>query len=244
MILLRKVIAIGALLALGGLIVTLERGAYGVNPGLVVATRVLLVPLGVTIVGLALEKHWGRWMALAAAVAVLPWAIYLTFGLPPGVPLMQQTIALVASALLLVTLLGRSMFERYEGGRAPTDWSGPRMGLVRWTLILNLASSVGLFVFVAVYRYRIEWHVAVPAVLLLGLLAGVLLLARQKTAGLLLVALSCVLFVPAGAFFVWKESSWAGGAHIFAASFLPGVLAGWACLIVFGRPVWQALRSG
>ena len=149
MILLRKVIAIGALLALGGLIVTLERGAYGVNPGLVVATRVLLLPLGVTIVGLALEKHWGRWMALAAAVAVLPWAAYLTFGLPPGVPLMQQSVALVASALLLVTLLGRSMFERYEG-RAPTDWSGPRMGLVRWTLILNLASAVGLLVFVAV----------------------------------------------------------------------------------------------
>ena len=243
MILLRKVIAIGALLALGGLIVTLERGAYGVNPGLVVATRVLLLPLGVTIVGLALEKHWGRWMALAAAVAVLPWAAYLTFGLPPGVPLMQQTVALVASALLLVTLLGRSMFERYEG-RASTDWSGPRMGLVRWALILNLASAVGLFVFVAVYRYRIEWHVAVPALLLLGLLAGVLLLARQKTVGLLLVALSCVLFVPAGAFFVSKESSWAGGAHIFAASFLPGVLAGWACLVVFGRPIWQALRSG
>ena len=242
MILVRKVIAIIALLALGGLIVTLERGAYGVNPGLVVATRVLLLPLGVTIIGLALEKHWGRWLGLAAAVAVLPWATYLTFGLPWGVPLTQQTIALVASALLLVTLLGRGMFERYEG-RAPTDWSGPRMGLVRWTVILNLASAVGLFVFVAVYRYRIEWHVAVPALLLVGLILGVLLLARQKTIGLLLVALSCVLFIPAGAFFVWKETSWAGGAHVFAASFLPGVLAGWVCLVAFGRPVWQALRS-
>lgn len=242
MILLRKVIAIGALLALGGLIVTLERGAYGVNPGLVIATRALLLPLGVTIIGLALEKHWGRWMALAAAVAVLPWATYLTFGLPPGVPLMQQTIALIASALLLVTLLGRAMSERYEG-RAPKDWSGPRMGLVRWTLILNLASALGLFVFVAVFGYSIAWLIVVPAVLLVGLVVGVLLLARQKTMGLLLVALSCVLFIPAAAFFVWNESSWAGGAHIFAASFLPGLLAGWACLFAFGRPVWRALRS-
>jgi hypothetical protein len=243
MILLRKTIAIGALLTLGALIVGLERGAYGVNPGLVVATKVLLIPLGIAIVGLVLEKHWGRWMGLAAAVAVLPWAIYLTFGLPPGVPLMQQTVALVASASLLLVLTGRAMFGRYEG-RAATDWSGPRMGLVRWTLILNLASAVGLFVFVSVYRYRIDWHVAVPAVLLAGLVAGVLLLAKQKTVGLLLVALCCVLFIPAGAFFVWVESSWAGGARIFAASFLPGVLAGWACLIVFGKPVWRTLRSG
>jgi len=243
MILLRKVTAIAALLALGGLIVTLERGAYGVNPGLVIATRALLLPLGVTIIGLALEKHWGRWMGLAAAVSVLPWAAYLTFGLPPGVPLMQQTIALIASVLLFVTLLGRAMFERYEG-RAPTDWSGRQMGLVRWTLILNLASAVGLFVFVAVFGYSSNWHLAVPAVLLVGLIVGVLLLARQKTGGLLLVALSCVLFIPAGVFFVWKESSWAGGAHIFAATFLPGVLAGWACLVAFGKPVWRALRSG
>ncbi len=242
MILIRKTVAIGALLALGGLIVTLDRGAYGVNPGLVVATKLLLVPLGAAIIGLAAEQYWGRWLGLAAAVAVLPWALYLTFGLPPGVPLMQQTIALVASVLLLVTLSGRVMFERYEG-RAATDWSGLRMGLVRWTLILNLASAVGLFVFVSVYRYRVEWHVAVPAVLLIGLVVGVLLLARQKTMGLLLVALSCVFFIPAGVFFVWKESSWAGGAHIFAASFVPGVLAGWACLIAFGKPVWQAMRA-
>jgi hypothetical protein len=243
MIRLRKAIAIGALLALGGLIVTLERGSYGVNPRLVGATRMLLIPLGATIFGLALDKYWARWLALASAVAVLPWAVYLTFGLPPGVPLAQQSIALVSSALLLVTLSGRAMFERYEG-RAATDWSGPRMGLVRWTLILNLASTVGLFLFVAMYRYRVGWHVALPAALLVGLVAGVLLLARQKTMGLLLVALSCILFVPAGAFFVWKESSYAGGARIFAAGFLPGILAGWACLFAFGKPVWRALRAG
>ncbi len=44
MIMVRKTLAILALLALGGL-VTLERGAYGVNPRLVLATRLLLVPL-------------------------------------------------------------------------------------------------------------------------------------------------------------------------------------------------------
>ena len=74
-LLIRKTVAILALAALGGLIVTLERGSYGVNPRLVVFTRVLLLPLVLTMIGLALEKAWSRWLALAGAVAVLPWAI-------------------------------------------------------------------------------------------------------------------------------------------------------------------------
>jgi hypothetical protein len=171
-------------------------------------------------IGLALEKFWARWLALAGAVAVLPWAIVLTFGLPGGAPLMQQIIALVASLVLLMSLPGRAMFERYEG-KAKMDWSGPRMGLVRWTIILNIASALGLSLFVALYRYTIEWHVAIPAVLLLGLVVGVLLLGFQKTIGLLLVAVSCVLFVPAGTYFVWKEASYTGEVYLFAASFLP-----------------------
>jgi hypothetical protein len=238
----RQTIAILALLSLGGLIVTLERGSYGVDPRLVLATRLLLAPLGLTVIGLVMEKVWSRWLALAGAIAVLPWAVVLTFGMPRGAPLVQQTIALVASLLLLVSLPGRAMFERYEGNAA-TDWSGPGMGLVRWTIILNMASALGLVLFVVVYPYAIEWHVAIPAVLLGGLAVGVLLLARQMTAGLLLVAVSCILFVPAGAFFVWKEASHTGEIYLFAAAFLPGIIAGWACLVAFGGPMWRALRG-
>lgn len=243
MILLRKTVAILALLALGGLVLTLERGAYGVNPRLVVATELLLIPLAVTIVGLAAEKYWSRWLALAGALAVLPWAFVLTFGLPAGAPLRQQTVALIASVLLLVSLPGRAMFERYEG-RAATDWTGTRMWLVRWTIILNIASALGLFLFVVMYRYAIEWHIAIPTVLLTGLLVGVLLLASQKTVGLILVALSCVFFVPAGVFFVWQEASHTGDVYLFAVAFLPGVIAGWACLFAFGKPICAALRAG
>jgi hypothetical protein len=239
----RQTIAILALLSLGGLIVTLERGSYGVDPRLVVATRLLLIPLGLAIIGLALEKIWGRWLALAGSIAVLPWAVVLTFGLPTGAPLTQQTIALAASLALLVSVSGRAMFKRYEG-KAAMDWSGPRMGLVRWTIILNMASSLGLFLFVVVYRYAVGWHIAIPAGLLAGLVAGVLLLARQKTVGLLLVALSCILFVPAGTCFVWKEASDTGEIYLFAAAFLPGIIAGWACLFTFGKPMWLAVRAG
>ncbi len=242
MIRLRKAIAIGALLALGWLLATLDRGSYGVNPGLAVAGKVLLVPLGVTVVGLALDRPWARWLALAGAVAVLPWALFFTFGLPPGVPLAQQIVALIASGLLLASLTGGAMFERFEG-RVATDWSGARMGLVRWTLILNLASAIGLFVFLSVYRHHVGWHVILPSLLLLSLVVGLLLLARQRTSGLLLVALACVLFVPAAAFFALRETTWEGGVRIFAASFLPGIIAGWACLVVFAGPVWRAMRS-
>jgi hypothetical protein len=241
MMLIRKTVALLSLAALGGLIVTLERGNYGVNPRLVVVAYALLFPLGLTMIGLLLEKGWARWLALAGAVAVLPWALVLTFGLPAGVPLTQQVIALISSLLLLLSLPGRAMFERYEG-KGATDWSGPGMGLIRWTIILNMASAIGLFLFVAIYRYAIEWHVAIPGFLLVGLVVGVSLLARQMTIGLLLVALSCVLFVPAGAFFVWKEASYTGEVYLFAAVFLPGVIAGWACLFTLGKPIWRALR--
>jgi hypothetical protein len=240
----RKVIAILALLGLGGLAVTQQLGISPLDPGLVLATRWLLVPLGLTILGLALDKIWGRWLALAGAAAVIPWAAFLTFGMPPGALLTRQAaLALAASLAVLLSLSGRAMVERFEG-RGAADWTGPRMGLVRWTIILNLASALQLFLFLVAYRYTIGWHAVIPAGLLAALLAGVLLLARQKTVGLLLVALGCVLFVPAGTFFVWREARHTGEIYLFAALFLPGVLAGWACLSAFGRDLWWALTRG
>ena len=123
MILIRKILALLSLAALGGLILTLERGYYGVNPRLVTVAYLLLVPLGFTMIGLLRNREWARWMALAGAVAVLPWAVVLTFGLPDGVPLIQQTIALIACLLLLLSLTGRAMFERKRSGavRQPGD---------------------------------------------------------------------------------------------------------------------------
>jgi hypothetical protein len=240
----RNVIAMLALLGLGGLAVTQRPGASPLDAGLVLATRWLLVPLGLTIIGLAMGRTWARWLALAGAVAVLPWAAFLTFGMPAGTLIRRQAaFALAASLVLLLSLSGRAMVRRYEG-HAARDWTAPRMGLVRWTIILNLASALQLFLFLVAYRYTIAWHAVIPAGLLAGLLAGVLLLARQKTVGLLLVASSCVLFVPAGAFFVWKEARHTGEIYLFAALFLPGVLAGWACLAAFGRDLWWALTKG
>jgi hypothetical protein len=244
MVRLRQTIAIACLLTLGGLIVTSDRpGSFGVYQREAIAFWLLLLPLAVTVIGLAFGRYWSRWLALAGGIAVLPWAIAMTFGPRYGLPLTRPVVALVASALLLRAMLGRAMFERYEGRVEDVNWSGPRMSLVRWTIVCNIASIQALYVFVAAYQYRIGWHIGLMAAPLFALIIGVWLLAHQKTIGLLLVAAACILFVPAGAYFVWTEASSTGEAILFGAIFAPGVLTGWASLLAFSRPLMAALRG-
>jgi hypothetical protein len=241
----RKTLAVAALFVLGGLIVTADpRTPQGGYERLAVAMWVLLVPLIITIGGIIREVYWSRWLALAAGVAVLPWATAVLIGPRYGMPALPATLAAGASLLLLSSLTGRSMFERYEARARAADWSARRMTLVRWTIVFNIASVLSLYVFVAAYDYRIDWHLAIPASLLIGLLIGVALLIHQRTVGLLLVALCCVCFVPAGAYFVWQEASYAGEAVLFVVVFLPGVLSAWATLLAFSRPIWRYLRFG
>lgn len=245
MIGLRKTLAVVALIVLGGLIVTANpKAPHGGYDRLAVAMWVLLVPLLITIGGIIREAYWARWLALAAGVAVLPWATAVLIGHLYGLPVLPPTLAAGASLLLLSTLTGRRMFERYEAGASAADWSARRMALVRWTIVFNIASVLGLYIFVAAYEYRIDWHLAIPASLLIGLLIGVGLLAHQRTIGLLLVAFCCVCFVPAGAYFVWQEASYAGEAVLFAVIFLPGVVSGWATFLAFSPAIWRYLRFG
>lgn len=240
----RKMLAVLALLALAGLAVTAPyKDPIGGYRREVVAMWVALTPLAAAIVAIILNRPWGRWLALAVAVAVLPWAAALTFGQTYGAPRARPAIALGAASMLLLGLTGRTVYRGFEGAVAGIDWSGRRMTLVRWTIILNLASVLGLFLFAVFYRPRVAWHAAIPGSLLIGLLAGVSLLARQRTAGLLLVALFCVLFVPAGGYFVAHEARYVGEAMLFGALFAPGVLAGVVTLFAFGRPLVRALRS-
>jgi hypothetical protein len=228
---LRRTIAVLALLSLAGLIVW--------TPS---ADRLLLLPLLVTTIGIARGQYWSRWMALAIALAVLPWAtvVMLTEGLRLTT---GAAIAFFASLLLLGSLLGRLMLQRYEGSAPGVDWTSSRMALVRWTLIFNLASLLNLYPFVAEYRYRVEWHIVIPALTLLGLLAGLWLLARQKTAGLLIVALCGLLFLPAGGYFIGQEATYRGEAVLFATLFLPGILAAGATLSVFAGDMYRYFRN-
>ena len=242
----RRMLAVVALVALGSLALLLTPRSAAGPPGserLGVAIVLLLLPLGWAIVGLLMRRPAGRWLGLAVGIAVLPWAMAFVLGPSYGKPTWPQWVALAASLTLLVGLTGRTMFEAHEG-RAEVDWSGARMGLLRWTLVFNTASAFSLFLFVMAYDADFGSFVAVGAWLLLGLLLGVWLLAHQKTIGLLVLALCCVAFLPLGSLFLSREPHSAPEAWLLVAVFLPGVLTGWASLIAFGRPLLRFLRSG
>jgi hypothetical protein len=239
----RKWIGLAALATLGGLIVTSSPSGPGGDDRLLTAMWLLLVPLTITIGGLAGEAYWSRWLALAAGVAVLPWGTALALTPTYGHPALPRLMLLAASLFLLVSLTGRSMFARYEGRAGGTAWSGPLMGLVRWTIICNVASVLSLYLFVVAYDYELAWQFAILATLFGGLVAGVLLLAKGRTVGILLVALCSVCFVPVGSLFVWQEATYPGEALLFAAIFLPGVVTAWASLVAFGRPILRFLSA-
>lgn len=243
----RLVLAGVCLAVLGGLVVMIARGggeSLSVRPGRREwAIWSLLAPLSLTALGLVRRSVWGRWSGLAIGIAVVPWAFALTFGPTYGQPVTRQAVAFTAAVLLFLALLGKPMFAEFEGRTGNMDWTGRLMGLVRWTIICNLASALSLYLFVTIYDYRVGWLAVIPALILSGLIGGVLLLAHQKTVGLLLVALSCVLFVPAGTYFVWREARDPLEALLFFVVFGPGIATGWASLVAFGRPVWQYLRA-
>lgn len=241
----RKTLALAALATLGLLIVTAEwRLPDGSLQRSAVAFGVLLVPLLGTMVAFARERTWSRWPVLAVAIAVLPWSVAFLLGPTYGAPTFRAQLALLAAVVLFLSTTGKGVAQHYEGKTKGVAWDGARMSLVSWAIAANLASILTLFLFVTGYQASTSFVIGIPAALLMGLLTGVLLLAYQKTAGLLLVGVCCILFLPTGGYFVWREAQYPGEALLFAAAFAPGVLTGWACLLVFGRPMWQHLTSG
>lgn len=243
----RKALALVALATLGLLIVTAEaRSPDGSYHRSTVVFWTLLVPLAVTAIAFLRQRSWSRWLALAAGIAVLPWGAAFLWGPKYGAaaPTVRALLAVVASLLLIVSVSGSAMVKHYEGRAKEVDWLDRRMALVSWAIACNLAAILALYVFVFAYRASTVGVAIIPALLLIGLVAGVLLLGRQKTSGLLLVGGCCLAFVPAGGYFVWREAQYAGEAILFAAVFAPGVVTGWACLLVFGKPMWRHLTSG
>jgi hypothetical protein len=245
MIKLRQWMAVAALTMLAVLIVTASRsGIAGNTDRLVLALRVLLVPLVITMGGVLASRAWGRWAALAAGLAVLPWSTAFVLTADPMIPLTPPVLALTASLALLGSLSGRAMVDHFEGETHLMALPSPLGRVVRWTVIGNVAAAIVLYFFVAAYEYRVSWRMAIPGLLLLGLVVGVLLLARGRTLGLVLVGGSCVLFVPAGGYFVWTEAASIAEAMLFIVAVLPGVVMGWVSVVVFGKPLWRFARAG
>ena len=244
MIKVRQWIAVAALTMLAVLIVTASRsGIFGNTDRLVLTLRLLLIPLVITGGGVLASTAWSRWAALAAGLAVLPWSTAFVLSADPLIPLTRPVLALTTSLVLLASLSGRAMVDHFEGDTHHMALPSPLGRVVRWTVIGNMAAAIVLYFFVAAYDYRVDWRILIPGLLMVGLVVGVLLLARGRTLGLVLVGGSCVLFVPAGGYFVWTEAASVGEAVLFIVAVLPGVVMGWVSAVAFGKPLWRFARA-
>lgn len=241
-VVLRKVAAIAMLAVLAGTLylITLR------FPMPVRTTREfvpLVLPIFVAAASLLWNRYWGRWLALAVAWAAAPWAAIVTFDRSLSATA-AGAAGLAAIGLLLLSLSGRGMRERFEGRAKTVDWAGPRMRLLRWTIVANLVTALQLLIFAVLYDFALNRQAAGFVAFLAGGLFGVVLLARQKTAGLLLVWLCSILMVPAGILFIAGFARSPADALLFGFLLSPGVILGWTTMFVFGRPVWRFLRAG
>jgi hypothetical protein len=205
------------------------------------------------IVGLARSWWWARMWTFSLAFAALAQVFinYLSF---PSV----RELSLVTgwAAALLVCLAGRRFRAHHEARTAGLDWEAPGMGVLWWAIVLNGATMVLLPL-----KLIAAWQISVgcfgphhgpidhqapaywPSVLVAGLLlVGLLLLARQKTAGLLLTA-SASVALPLVLAQTLRESFSLFDARMELLPAVPGLLAAWLALGVWARPLWRLLRS-
>jgi hypothetical protein len=203
-------------------------------------TSGLLVVAAALVVGtvaLARGAWWGRIVPIAwsTSVAVLS-VVALTRNL-------YGFGGLLAGAILLrACLAGKAMFARHEGQAPPElDWTRPGMRLVRAAVTANLGAFLGGVTYAMAMFYEPPpvpccfgpcHHHHFPTVpfcvclaMSASMLVGVVLLARQRTAGLLLAAVSA-LAVPV----VLISSRHVLGE--WALIFGPGIVCGW---LVLGR---------
>lgn len=189
------------------------------------AVWALLVPLLAVGFGVARGAKWGTNLGLAVSLAVLPWATVLTLTPSFGAPITRQVVALIGSGVLLLALLFPT---RSDGVRRPGADDRPRVGKsrwIRWCLVLNLVSALNLYLFVIAYAFGASWQLLTLGALLVGLLVGLGLLARNVTGGLLVLALFAILVVPGSALFVAAEAKSTGEAWLFVFLVAPGVVA-------------------
>ena len=189
------------------------------------AVWALLAPLLAVAIGVIRGAKWGTSLGLAVSLSVLPWATVLTLTPSFGAPITRQVVALIGSGVLLLALLFPA---RSEGVRQPDADNRSRVGKsrwIRWCLVLNLVSALNLYLFVIAYAFGASWQLLVLGTLLVGLLFGLGLLARNVTGGLLVLGLSAILMVPGSALFVAAEAKSTGEAWLFVFLFAPGDIA-------------------
>jgi hypothetical protein len=202
----------------------------------------VLAALVVGTVGLARGAWWGR-------IVPLVWSAAATVvGAVTAVDAAGRGALIVAGAVILAGCVsGRQMFDRYEGqAPPPLDWRQPGMGLVRAALLANLYAFLAAVTVIPLVQFTqrcvfsgidMSPLMAVCLAMTAVLLLGVVLLARQRTAGLLLVAVSAV-----GLPLVLLASRRPQGSLGLAIILAPGILCGWLALGRFVPGMVRLLR--
>jgi hypothetical protein len=231
--------------AVGLLVLFLWRGPALASSGLLVVAAALV--LGT--VGLARGAWWGRMVPIAWSTSV---AVLSVVALTRNV---SGFDGLLAGAILLrVCVAGNAMFARHEGQAPPgLDWTRPGMRLVRAAVTANLGAFLGGVTYsLAMFDEPVpratccwgpcpHYHFpTVPFCVCLAMsalmLVGVVLLARQRTAGLLPAAVSAVV-VPV---VLIANHHVLGGE--WALIFGPGIVCGWLALGRFLPAMARFLR--
>jgi hypothetical protein len=206
-------------------------------------------------VGLVRRWWWARMLSVSLALGVLfrageeavSWRIHIL-----------ELIQFAWAGAVVACLRGPDFLELYEGQRpADVDWRTRGMWALWWAIVLNGVTLVNASILLIGAWQELHGcfgplpnidHNAPtywPAVVLAGLLlVGLGLVARQRTAGLLLtgvvsVAFPIVLLVYLRSF--GKVGQWNEG---LLAPALPGLVAVWVALAFWVRPMFRLLRRG
>ena len=201
---LRKIIALSAIPALylgGAALYRLDfvspcHGWNTLTADELAVLSTLLLMVTFAMYGLARDRPWGRWAGLgvglfstwyAGTMSVKGWSDHSGWGVLAGV-----------GALLLLSLLGRSMYQHYDGQTMPlpkTLSDKVRLTLVRWACIVGISFlpfgvSSAFASHAQGWSVLSVWHTPIMIGLMAVFLAGVVLVVRMRTAGVLLIALA------------------------------------------------------
>jgi hypothetical protein len=201
--------------------------------------------------GLARRWWWARMLGTSLAISVLFPAVQssLEWGAR-----FDSLVQMAWAGAVLASLRGRAFLSLYEGQRAAgVDWSARGMWAVWWAIVLNGATLVEVStLLIGAWQEasgcfgRLAWidHYPPaywPAVALAGLLlVGLMLLARQRTAGLLLTAVVSVAF-PVVLLLYLRSVPHQQPASIVVPA-VPGLLAAWLSIGFWVKPMFRLLR--
>jgi hypothetical protein len=165
-----------------------------------------------------------------------------------------ELIPIAWAAALLACLRGPAFLALYEERQAGVEWRSRGMRALWWAIVLNGATLVNVSTLLidawwepmgcfgpipSINHYAPTYW---PSVALAGLLlVGLGLLARQRTAGLLLTGIVSVVFPVVLMTYLRSFSAAKPAQELLPA--VPGLLAAWLAVGFWAKPMFRLLRS-